>query len=217
MPKWLKTLIALLLLPICVGAGMALRKVIQGSGSADTTWIPMVAGATCWLVIYLLLPRPMLIYVFGHELTHAIWTWLFGGRVKRLKATSHGGHVIITRNNFVIALAPYFFPLYAVLVVVIFLLGHLFWNWQHGLAFFHLFLGGAYAFHVTLTCHVLQTRQTDITQQGYLFSAVVVYLGNVLVLLLGIPLLAAQVDVPTALEWWLDCTLAFLRSLLHLF
>ena len=40
----------------------------------------------CWLTIYLLLPKPMWVYVFGHELTHALWTWLFGGRVKKFKA-----------------------------------------------------------------------------------------------------------------------------------
>ena len=156
-------------------------------------------------MVYLLLPKPMWIYVFGHELTHAVWTWLCGGKVKRFKASSSGGHVVISKSNFLIALAPYFFPLYAVLVVLLFLAGHLIWNWQHFLVWFHLLLGAAYAFHVTLTFHVLQTKQTDITGQGYLFSAVVIFLGNVVVLLFGIPLLAAKVDVLTALGWWFEC------------
>ena len=72
----------------------------------------------------------MWIYVFGHELTHALWTWLFGGQVKKMKVSSSGGHVIISKTNFLIALAPYFFPLYAVIVVGVFALGHLIWNWQ---------------------------------------------------------------------------------------
>jgi hypothetical protein len=205
-PKWAKLIIAIVLLPVCIGAAMALWMVIRGSGSADRTWVPMLAGASCWIVIYLLLPKPMWIYVFGHELTHAVWAWLFGGRVKKFKATSAGGHVVITRSNFVIALAPYFFPLYAAIVVLFFLIGNLIWNWQPYLMWFHLLLGAAYAFHVTLTAHVLQTRQSDITSQGYLFSAVVIFLGNVMVLLFGIPLLAAKVDVMTALGWWFECT-----------
>jgi hypothetical protein len=45
---------------------------------------------------------------------------------------------------------------------------------------------------VTLTFHTLQTRQSDITSQGYLFSAVIIFLGNVCVLLFGIPLLTAK-------------------------
>ena len=214
MPKWVKRIVAVLLLPVCIGAGMALWKVIRASGSADTTWVPLLAGAVCWAVIYLLLPKPMWAYVFGHELTHALWTWLCGGRVKQLKVTSDGGHVVVSKTNFLIALAPYFFPFYAVLVVGIFLAGHLFWHWQqHYLAWFHLFLGAAYAFHVTLTAHILQTRQSDLTDQGYLFSAAIIYLGNISVLLLGIPLLAAKVDVATALGWWLECTGGFVHWL----
>lgn len=199
-------LIAILLLPVCVGAARALWMVIQRSGSADTTWVPFLAGAVCWLVIYFLLPKPMWIYVFGHELTHAVWTWFCAGQVKKFKASSSGGHVVISKSNFLIALAPYFFPLYAVIVVLAFLAGHLIWNWQNFLVWFHLLLGAAYAFHVTLTATILQTHQTDITGQGYLFSAVVIYLGNVIVLLIGIPLLAAKVDVLTALGWWLECS-----------
>lgn len=203
-PKWIKFLIAVLLLPVCGGAALALLKVLQASGSADTTWIPFLAGAACWIVLFLLLPKPMWIYVFGHELTHALWTWLFGGEVKKMKITSQGGHVLISKTNFLIALAPYFFPLYAVLVVGGFALGSWLWGWP--LVYFHLLIGGAYAFHVTLTIHVLQTRQSDITGQGYLFSAVVIFLGNASVLLLGIPLLTARVSLWHSLRWWLEST-----------
>lgn len=179
-------------------------------------WVPMLAGTACWLVIYLLLPRPMWVYVFGHELTHAIWTWAFGGRVKKFKATSAGGHVVVTKNNFIITLAPYFFPLYVVLAVLLFVVGHLVWGWTRYQVWFHLLAGAAYAFHVTLTCHALQTRQTDITQQGYLFSAVIIWLGNVAVLLLGVPLLAG-IDLTTALGWTLEATGEVLHGLGRLF
>jgi len=105
-PKWIKFIIALLLLPVCAGAVRALWPVLQAGQGADTVWVPLLAGAVCWVVIFFLLPKPMWIYVFGHELTHALWTWLFGGQVKKMKVTSKGGHVIITKTNFVIALAP---------------------------------------------------------------------------------------------------------------
>jgi len=216
-PKWAKTIIAILLLPGCVGAAWALWRVLQVSGGADTTWVPALAGAACWCVIYLLLPKPMWIYVVGHELTHAIWTWLQGGKVKKLKATSKGGHVIVTRSNFLVALAPYFFPFYAVLVGWFFFIGHVIWNWRHYLAWFHLLLGAAYAFHVTLTWHILKHEQTDISEQGYLFSAVVIFLGNVVVLLFGIPLLTAKVSVGTAFGWWLNYTGQVLQRMSHAF
>jgi len=210
-------IIAILLLPVCVGAARALWLVLRACGGVDLTWVPMLAGAGCWVAIFLLLPKPMWVYVFGHELTHALWTWLFGGTVKKFKVTSNAGHVVISKSNFLIALAPYFFPLYAALVVLGFVVGHLIWNWTRYLVWFHLLIGAAYAFHVTLTWHVLKTRQSDITEHGYLFSAAVVFLGNVLVLLIGVPLLAPKVDVLTALRWWLECTGEVLHRLERLF
>lgn len=193
-----------MLLPVCAGAARALWLVLRAGYGADTVWIPLLAGAACWIVIFLLLPKPMWIYVLGHELTHALWTWLFGGQVKRMKVTSKGGHVIISKTNFVIALAPYFFPLYVIIVIVLFALGHLIWGWPQ--VWFLLCVGAAYAFHLTLTFHVLRTQQSDITSQGYLFSAVVIFLGNVCVLLFGIPLLTARVGILNSLGWWAEST-----------
>jgi hypothetical protein len=216
-PKWVKFIIALALLPVCAGVAQATWWVLRASagGRGDLVWVPLLAGAACWLVVFLLLPKPMWLYVVGHELTHVVWTWAFGGRVKRFKATSSGGHVVVTRSNFLIALAPYFFPLYAVLLVLMFFAGHLLFNWQRFFVWFHLLAGAAYAFHLTLTAHALRTRQSDITSQGYLFSAVIIFLGNAAVLLLGVPLLTRQVGVLDSLGWALECTGRVLRRLAH--
>jgi hypothetical protein len=211
--KWLKFLIAVLLLPVCAGAALALGAVLRICGGADTTWVPFLAGAACWCVIFFLLPKPMWIYVFGHELTHALWAWLFGGRVKKMKVSSGGGHVIVTKNNFLITLAPYFFPLYAVILIAVFAAGNWFWGWQNFLVFFDLLLGAAYAFHVTLTFHTLQTSQSDITSQGYLFSGVVIFLANALILLFGIPLLAQKMTFGGTLSLWLTGILTILHWL----
>jgi|DewCreStandDraft_2_1066082.scaffolds.fasta_scaffold00009_215 hypothetical protein len=212
-----KLLIALLLLPVCVGAGRALWRLLWATGNATTVWMPLLCGAACWLVVFLLLPRPMWLYVFGHELTHALWVWLFGGRVKRFRVSARGGQVVATKINWCIALAPYFFPVYAVLVLVVFGIGHLLWGWGRHPEWLHLFLGAAYAFHVTLTWEALKTEQTDITRQGWLFSAVIIYLGNVLVLLVGLPLLTARVSLGTVLAWWLEETASVWRWLSRVF
>src|SRR3954471_11618994 len=128
-PKWAKMIIGILLLPVCVGAVKALVIVLGKTSRAEMMWVAALGGAACWLVIFLLLPKPMRVYVFGHELTHVLWTWLFGGQVKKFKTGPTGGHVVVTKNNFVIALAPYFFPLYVALLVLCFALGHLIWGW----------------------------------------------------------------------------------------
>lgn len=205
-PKWLKFILGLLLLPSCLGAVRTLWRLLQATGRAEAFWVMFAVGAAIWVVVFLMLPKPMWIYVVGHELTHAVWTWIFLGRVRQFKAGSKGGHVVVTRNNFLISLAPYFFPLYAVLVVAFFAIGHLVWNWAPYQFWFHLLLGSAYAFHVTLTAHILRTRQSDITQHGRLFSAVIIFLGNILVLLLGLPLLTRAAGVATVAGWWLRDT-----------
>ena len=217
MPKWIKLIIAIALLPVCAGAAQTLWMVLERCGKLDTTWVPLLAGAACWLVIFLILPKPMWIYVFGHEFTHALWTWLFGGKVKKMKVTSSGGHVVISKTNFVIALAPYFFPVYAVLVIAVFAIGHLIWNWYGYLVYFHLLVGAAYAFHVTLTFHILRTEQSDITGQGWLFSIVVIFLGNICVLMFGIPLLTRKVGIFDSLGWWMENSGQIYERLGHLF
>jgi hypothetical protein len=206
-PKWLKMCVGILLVPVCLATAQALWLVLAhaGTDAAARVWLPLLAGVACWVAVFLLLPKPMWIYVLGHESTHAVWTWIFGGKVKQFKAASTGGHVVTTRANFVITLAPYFFPFYAVLIVLVFLTGDLLWQWRRAyLPWFHLLLGAAYAFHVTLTWEILKTRQTDITSQGYLFSAVVIFLGNALVLLAAVPLLTGH-ELYYALRCWFDC------------
>ena len=213
MPKWVKLILAVLLLPVCLGAVNALVRVVRATSGADYFWVVFLGGAACWFVVFLLLPRPMLLYVFGHELTHVLWTWLFGGKVKKFKASASGGQVVVSRSNFLIVLAPYFFPLYAVLVVIAFVLAHLLFGGRGQSIWFHLLLGAAYSFHVTLTWHILQTRQSDITSQGWIFSAVVIFLGNIGVLLVALPLLTARVTVIDAMRWWLQDSAAVLYRL----
>ncbi len=203
-------------MPFCLGLVGALSRVLLISNPATSLWVAAAGGAACWVSAYALLPRPMLIYVFGHELTHALWTWLFGGRVKRFRVSSKGGHVQITKSNALIALAPYFFPVYAVLTILIYGTGHLIWNWKPYSAWFHLLLGASYAFHVTLTWHTLQTEQSDITSQGYFFSAVVIVLGNLLILLLALSVLM-DIGVLNALNWWMRDTWGAISRLSTLF
>ena len=102
-------------------------------------------------------------------------------------------------------------------MVAVFIIGHLIWNWAPYVVWFHLLLGAAYAFHVTLTWHILKTEQSDITQQGYLFSAVVIFLGNIAIVLLGVPLLTSRVGVLTSFGWWLQCTGELLQRFARLF
>lgn len=201
--KLFKILIAILLLPFCIGSLLALWQVILIGGPATTIWIATLFGAILWILIYLLLPEPTWIYVLGHELTHAIGTWIFGGKLKKIKVTSGGGHVLTTKSNFITSLAPYFFPFYVVLVIIIFSIGNFFFNWSSYILWFYFFIGMMYAFHITLTKDTLKIEQPDIKGEGYVFGTVIILLGNILVLLIGIPLLT-NTSVSYSLNLWLN-------------
>ena len=159
----------------------------QGFEFQGVVMVPLVAGIACMGALYRWLPRPMWVYVLGHEFTHALATMACGGRVKGMKVTGEGGHVYVTKDNFFVTLAPYFVPLYAVLVFALFALGRMFWGWNTPWAWgvFYWALGLAYAFHVLLTVEILRTRQPDITSQGRCFSGVIILLGNTLILMAG--------------------------------
>src|SRR6476646_4520188 len=86
-----------------------------------TKWVKFIVA------LFLL---PIVLYVFGHELTHALWVWLMGGRVSRFKVGREGGHILTDKNNFLIALSPYFFPLYSILVIALYGALSLFVNMQ---------------------------------------------------------------------------------------
>ena len=112
--KWVKFIFAIFLLPICgvltqtFFTVFARATVTQRLWTGEEFWF-FSLGALLWLIAFFGLPRPILIYVFGHELTHALWVWLMGGRVSRFRVGADGGHVVTTQANFWIALAPYFF------------------------------------------------------------------------------------------------------------
>ncbi len=201
-PWWrrpLRWLVALALSPVALGLSWALLDVVTAPRNRLDAWVPLGCGALIWVVIFLMLPKPMWLYVVGHELTHALWTWAFGGRVSGFKATSKGGHVIVSKSNAFIVLAPYFFPLYAALWAGAFLVANWAMGW-HGQEFWlRLGIGMAYAFHVTLTGHVLRHRQPDIDGEGWVFSAVLVWLMHALLMLVALPAITASMAPVDAL------------------
>jgi hypothetical protein len=214
--KWPKFIAGILLIPLCVATARTAFRIIRATTIADFFWIPFLAGAACWLTIYIFLPKPLWLYVCGHELTHALWAKLFGAKVKSIKITARGGFVTLTKTNFLISLAPYFFPFYAVSILITFNVGVLIWDLRPWFPVLYLLLGAAYCFHLTLTGHALSTKQTDISEQGYLFSAVVIWLGNVGVLIFCLCPLTDKMSLWAALNGLTSDTVAVVTWIFHL-
>jgi len=161
-------------------------------------------GALLWMVAFWGLPKPLWIYVFGHELTHAIWVWLMGGRVERLYVSGEGGHIVADRTNTWIALSPYFFPFYSVLVVSMFGFAGLFTDVAPYRYLLYAAVGATWAFHFSFTMWMIPRGQTDLTYGGTFFSLVVIYFLN-LCILAGLLIIASP-----GVTW-----MGFAREFLH--
>jgi hypothetical protein len=141
-------------------------------------------GVVLWVIAFFGLPRPLVIYVFGHELTHALWVWVMGGRVSDFHVSKAGGHIISDKHNFWIALTPYFFPLYSILVIAAYGAGSLFTNMEPYHRWLYALIGITWAFHVSFTLWMIPKGQSDLSHYGTFFSLVVIYLMNLAVLTL---------------------------------
>ncbi len=196
--RWVKFVVALLLLAPCAILTQTFFTVFTRATVTQQLWAGeefwfFSLGVVLWLIAFFGLPRPLLVYVFGHELTHALWVWLMGGRVSQFKVGRSGGHIITDRNNFWIALAPYFFPLYSILVIALY--GGLSLAMpmaQYGRLLYAL-IGVTWAFHFTFTCWMIPKSQTDLTDHGTVFSLVVIYLMNLLILSVLLILASRQI------------------------
>jgi hypothetical protein len=197
--RWLKFCVALLLLPACVAATLSAWQVAHAllAGAPTASALAFGAGYGLWLVVFAFLPKPMRTYVLGHELTHALWALMMGARVGGLKVKKTGGQVKISKTNWLITLAPYFFPFYAMLFVAAFFIAHAIWNLAAYMWVLFFLVGLGWSFHVTFTLMMLlSVRQPDVQSQGMLFSAVVIYLMNLLAITLTATLLSGTLTFP---------------------
>ena len=151
-------------------------------------------GVAFWLALYFFLPHPLLVYVFGHELTHAVAVYLAGGHVSKFKVSSDGGHIISSKINTWIALSPYFIPIYSVIVIGIYGGLSLFYDVTPYRHILYLLVGVTWAFHATFTVTMIGKGQTDLAYGGTFFSLLVIYLMNLLLLTFMLLLASPQQD-----------------------
>ena len=186
--RWLKAVAGVLLLPVCWVASRTFFDEFTRAAVAHQFWRSeefyfFMLGVVLWIIAFFGLPRPLVVYVFGHELTHALWVLAQGGRVSEFKVGREGGYIMADRRDFFVSLAPYFFPLYSIAAIGGFWMAGLFYPvvWQYRIYLF-MVIGATWAFHFTFTCWMIPKQQTDLLLHGTFFSLVVIYLANLAVL-----------------------------------
>lgn len=136
-------------------------------------------------------PRGRWLYVLGHEGTHAVWAWLSRGRVSEFKVHRDGGHILTDKPTVLVTLAPYFYPIPCILLIILFGLVRLFYRLEEAppllenahflvtpMGVFFLLFGLAWGFHISFTVWMIRRGQSDLRMHGNFFSLVLIYIGN---------------------------------------
>ncbi len=181
--KFLKFLVALALLPLLTASARFAwwlgGEIWDANALPLTPLLWLAGGFLAATAAFLLLPRPHSLYVFGHEATHAAAVWMSGGKVSGFKVGKDGGHVVSDKMSAWISLSPYLIPFYPIAALVLWGLSS--WIFPELSTYEFLFLaawGLLWGYHLAFTASLMKTRQPDFASQGYLFSWVVILLGN---------------------------------------
>jgi len=160
-------------------------------------------GAFAFAVLFIAIRIPAIAYVAVHELTHALFGLLCFSPVRGIHIAEEEGSVEVAHPNMVVMLAPYFFPLPAVALLLLFgfvslfvpLVGTIAGAIGTGL------VGAAWGFHFCFTLNALLQRQTDLDAYGFLFSVVLIAALNLLFLLLAFVALSSAKLGPTLADF----------------
>ncbi len=177
--KWPCAIACVVLFP---GAVSSLVALIVKCATAPVPVWAFLAGILVYLAIwwrFIRYTRVSFLLVVEHELTHAIFAWLTFHRVTGLKATwRRGGRMeFLGQGNWLITIAPYFFPTLSVLLLLSF------WMFSDsGSKFCDAMLGMSLAYHITSTISETGPHQTDLQKVGFPFAFLFLPTANILLI-----------------------------------
>lgn len=118
--------------------------------------------------------------VISHELTHTFFAYLTlhnAGRIRLNPDGSGGSMSIHGKGNWIISLSPYFFPLFAVCYML--LMPEILKMFDNHWMVYCVF-GFFVAYYWGTVISQVHPGQTDIIREGYVFSAIIIIGGNLL-------------------------------------
>ena len=148
------------------------------------------------------------LYVLGHELTHVLFVYASLGKVADMKVTKQGGYIITNKSNVLIALSPYFVPFWTSIVILLSFAISYFTPIPHHEKILFFLIGGTWGFHMLWTIWMIPRDQPDLKENDTLFSLVVIYLANVIVVGGLICLATDRVTWASFAQTWLENTLS---------
>ncbi len=141
---------------------------------------PILIGLAGYFILWLFIfKRPMVgsyLTTLEHECTHALFAILTGHSLNGMHVTAKkGGQVQFNggEGNWLITIAPYFFPTISVLLLAI----RLFIEQNY---WFEVAIGSSIAFHITSSYLETHGAQTDLQRVGKFFSLCFLPTANIL-------------------------------------
>lgn len=177
---------------------------------------PLAIGFAGYLILWLFLFRRQevgsYLSTLEHESTHALFALLTGHRITRMRVTAFDGGEVVYKGpgNWLIIIAPYFFPTITVLLLLV----RPFWPnnmWLEGS------VGASVAFHLGSTWHETHGGQTDLKKAGWFFSFCFLPTANLLVyIMVGYYLLEGWNGLVTAAHHLWEHTVRYSVPVYHL-
>ena len=194
MVRFVKFLIALVLLPTLVLAGAELLELFKAALGQWKHVVLFAGGAIVYGVIHYTWYNFSRIYVFAHEMTHALAAFLCGYKVHKISIKKDNGFVKMDQTNTFVVLAPYFVPFYTLVFAFCYLVSSLFTDMKPYGPYMLFAVGFLTAFHLIQTFKTLwEADQPDLKLAGgKVFSLVTITLVNLVILACVLKILFPQ-------------------------
>lgn len=181
-----KLVISLLLLPTILFMGAETVKAFARVAVNFKETLYFLSGIAAYLLVHNLVYNFNRVYVFAHEGAHALAAKMCGYSVSDFNIGEDSGSVKITGSNEFVALAPYLFPVYAIVFSAVYFWVALFADIAAFNKWAFFIIGFLMCFHIVHTyLSLVNATQSDLAQAGgRVFSVSVILVVNIVILLI---------------------------------
>lgn len=154
----IKFILGILLLPFVYSATAAFLN--EGAALDETINNYFFGGIIGFLIIYLFIYEPVIIYARGQKIVETIFRFFIP----------------------LVKVAPYLLPIYTIILFLIYLIYSLIIKSGDSLKFFVFLFGFSIALHLVFSAKTLRSRQSDFLKANYIFGFSFVYIVNLAIL-----------------------------------
>lgn len=154
----IKFILGICLLPFVYSVSVSFLKEFSliEMASQNYFW----AGLICFIIIYLFIYEPAVIYRKGHRLLEIIFSF-FAPLVK---------------------VAPYVLPIYAIVIFIAYLLSSSIFKSKEFFGSFLFLFGFSLTLHLILSAKLVRSKQNDFLKANYIFGFSLIYIINIMLL-----------------------------------